>query len=122
MLLVTDFGSRCDPTVSGPSGSGYGELVKNSQFWCILASSVCYSSRILGPAAIRTFLEPRGPVMGNSSKLADLAYFGQFCMLLVTDFSSRCDPNISGTSGSGYEELVKTRSFGLFWLVLYAVA
>ena len=35
-------------------------------------------------------------------------------MLLLTDFGSRCDPNISGTPGSGYGELVKTRSFGLF--------
>ena len=75
-----------------------------------------------GPATIRTFWEPRGPVMGNSSKLAVLAYFGQFCMLLVTDFGSRCDPYVSGTSGSVYGELAKTSSFGLFWLVLYAIA
>ena len=68
----------------------------------------------MGRAAIRTFWEPWGPVMGNLSKLAVLAYFGQFCMLLVTDFGSRRDPNISTTSGSGYGELVKTRSFGLF--------
>ena len=30
-------------------------------------------------------------------------------MLLVTDFGSRCDPNVSGTPGSGYGELVQTR-------------
>ena len=36
-------------------------------------------------------------------------------MLLLTDFGSRCDPNVSATPGSGYGELVKTRSFGLFW-------
>ena len=94
---------------------------QNSQFSPIQASFVCYSSRILGPGAIRTFLEPRGPVMGNSSKLEVLAYFGQFCMLLVTDFGSRCDPNVSGPLGSGYGELVKTHSFGLFMLVLYAI-
>ena len=38
-------------------------------------------------------------------------------MLLLTDFGSRCDPNVSGTPVSGYGELVKTRSFGLFWPV-----
>ena len=42
-------------------------------------------------------------------------------MLLVTDFGSRCDLNASGTLGSGYGELVKTRSFGLFGPVLYAI-
>jgi hypothetical protein len=42
-------------------------------------------------------------------------------MLLFTDFGSRYDPNISGTPGSGYGEPVKTRSFGLFWPVLYAI-
>jgi len=63
-----------------------------------------------------------GPVRGNSSKLVVLAYSGQFCMLEVTDFGSRCDPNVSGTSGSAYGELVKTRSFGLFRPVLYAIS
>ena len=38
-------------------------------------------------------------------------------MLLVTDFGFRCDPNVLGTPGSGYMELIKPRSFGLFWLV-----
>ena len=82
MLLVTDFGSRCDPNVAN-----------------------------LG-----------GPVMGHSSKLVVFAYSGQFCKLLVTDCGSRCDPNISGTSGSGYGELVNTRSFVLFRPVLYAIS
>ena len=54
-----------------------------------------------GPAAIRTFWEPRGPVMGNSSKLAVFAYSGQFCMLFVSAFGSLRDPDVSGTSGSG---------------------
>ena len=31
------------------------------------------------------------------------------------------DPNVSGTPGSGYGELVKTRSFSLFWPVSYAI-
>ena len=60
MLLVTDFGSRCDPNITGTPRSGYGDF----------------------------------------SKLAVLAYFGQFCMLLVTDFGSRSDTNALGTSGS----------------------
>ena len=76
---------------------------------------------ILVPAAIRMFREPRGPVTCNSSKHAVLAYSGEFCKLLLTDFGSRCDLNISGTPGSGYGELVKTRTFGLFWPVLYAI-
>ena len=75
----------------------------------------------MGRDAIRTFRDYGGPVRGNSSKLVVLAYSGQFCMLLVTDFRSRCDPKVSGTSGSGYGELVKTRSFGLFLTVLYAI-
>ena len=100
MLLLTDFGSRCDPTVSGTPRSGYGQY---SQFWHILASFVCYYSLLLVAAAIQTFREPRGPVTGNSSKLTVLVYFGQFCMLLLTDFGSRCNPNVSGTLRSGYE-------------------
>ena len=63
----------------------------------------------------------QGPVMENSSKLAVLAYSGKFFMLLVIDFGSHCDPNVLGTSGSGYGELVKTRSSGLFWPGFYAV-
>ena len=81
MLLVTDFGSRCDFNVSGTSRSGYGEL----------------------------------------EKITVLPYCGKFCMLLLTDFGSRCDPNVSGTPGSDYVELIKTRSFGLFPPVLYAI-
>ena len=95
---------------------------ENSQFWPIPASFVCYYSLILVAAAIQTFREPRGPVTGNSSKLTVLVYFGQFCMLLLTDFGSRCDPNVSGTPGSNYVELMKTRSFGLFRPVLYAIS
>ena len=67
------------------------------------------------------FREPRGPVTRNSSKHKVLAYSGEFCKLLLTDFGSRCDPNDLGTPGFGYGELVKTRSFGLFWPVLYAI-
>ena len=35
-------------------------------------------------------------------------------MLLVTDFGYRCDPKVSGTPWSGYTELVKNHSFGLW--------
>ena len=77
---------------------------------------------ILDPAAIQTFREPRGLVTGNWSKLAVLAYFGQFCMLLLTDFGSRFDQKIPGTPRSGYGELVKIRNFGLLWPGLYAIS
>ena len=53
----------------------------------------------MGRDAIRTFRDYGGPVRGNSSKLIVLAYSGQFYMLLVTYFRSRCDPKGSGTSG-----------------------
>ena len=94
---------------------------ENSQFWLISANFVRYYSLILVPVAIPTFREPRGPVTGNWSKLIVLAYSSRFFMLLLTDFGSHCGPNISGTPGSDYGELVKTRSFGLFWPVLYAI-
>ena len=85
---------------------------ENSQCWPILASFVCYYSLLLVAAAIQTFREPRGPVTGNSSKLTVLVYFGQFCMLLLTDFGSRCDPNVSGTPGV---RLRGTRQNTRFW-------
>ena len=94
---------------------------ENSQFWLISANFVRYYSLILVPVAIQTFREPRGPITGNSVKLVVFSYSGQFCMLLLTDFGSRCHPNVSGTPGSDYVELIKTRSFGLFPPVLYAI-
>ena len=42
-------------------------------------------------------------------------------MLLLTYFGSRCDTNVSGTPGSNYVELMKTRSFaysGEFCMIL----
>ena len=65
--------------------------------------------------------EPRGPVTGNSPKLAVLAYSGQFCMLLLTDFGSRCDPNVFETPGSGYGNSSKLPVFaysGQFGMLL----
>jgi hypothetical protein len=94
---------------------------QNSQICPILTSFLYYYSLILGPAAIRTFGEPRGPITGNSSKLADLAYSVQFSILLLTDIGSRCDPNFLGTPGSDYGELIKTRRFVLLWPVFYTI-
>ena len=96
----------------------WGPVTGNSSKLAVLVycgSFVNYYSLILGPAAIRTFREPRCVVTWNSSKHAVLAYSGHFCILLVTHFGFRCDPNVFGTPGSGYGELVKTRSFALFW-------
>ena len=67
------------------------------------------------------FAELWGLVTGTSSKLTYFIHSRQFWMLLFTDFGSHYDPNISGTPGFGYVELVKTRSFGLFQLVLYVI-
>ena len=160
MLLVTYFGFRCDPNVSGTSGVRLRGTRQNSQFWPIPASFLCYYSLISGPAAIRTsreprcpitwnsskhpvlayseyfcmhslifgpaairkFREPSGPVTENSSKIVILAYSRMFCKLLLTDFCSRCDPNVLGTPGSGYGELVKTRTFGLLRPIFYAIS
>ena len=118
MLLLTDFGSPLQYECFGNPGVRLRGIRQNTQFWPILASFLSYYSPILVPATIRTIREPRGCVTGNSSKLAVLVFSGQFCMLLLTDFGSRCDPNVSGTPLSGYVELVKTRSFGLFLPVL----
>ena len=43
-------------------------------------------------------------------------------MLLFIDFWSRCDPNVSATPWSGYGELVKSQSFGLFRPVSYGIS
>jgi hypothetical protein len=59
--------------------------------------------------------------MGTSPKLADLAYYGQFSMLLLTDFGSRDDPNVQGTLWTAYGDLAKTRRFGPFLPIFYAI-
>ena len=119
MLLLTEFGSRCDTKVPGTRLRG---TRQTSQFWPMPTSFVCYYSLILVAAPIQTFREPRGQVTRNSSKFVLLVYCGQFCMLSLTDFGSRCDPNVLGTPGSDYVELMKTRSFGIFRPVLYATS
>ena len=120
MLLLTDFGSRCEPNVSGTPRSSYGEFVKTHSFglfWPVFMLLVIdFGSRCDSNVSGNL-----GLVTENSSKLAVFAYSGQFYTLLLTDFGSRCDPNVSGTPGSGYVELVKTRSFCLFRPVLYAI-
>ena len=118
MLLLTDFGSLCDPNVSGTPGSDYVELIKTRSFGLFPPVLYAITHRVWIPLRYESF---GNPVTWNSSNLAVLAYFGQFCMLLLTAFGCRYDPNVSGTPGSGYGELVETHSFGLFWPVLYAI-
>ena len=99
VLLPTNFGFRGDPNVRGTPGVRLRGRRQNSHIWSILASFLCYYSLILGPRAIRTFEEPRGPVTGTSSKLAYLVQSYQFSVLLPTNFGSRGDPNVRGTPG-----------------------
>jgi hypothetical protein len=101
-------------TFGEPQGSGYEDLVKTRIFGPFWQFSVG-----LGP--IRAFGEPRGPVTGTSSKLAVLVHSNQFSELLLTDFGSRGNPNVRGTLGSGYGDVVKTRIFHPFWPVFYAI-
>jgi hypothetical protein len=70
---------------------------------------------------VRTFGEAREPVTGTSPKLADFVCSSQFSMLLLTDFGCRGDPNVRGTPGSAYGDLAKTRRFGPFLPVFYAI-
>src|SRR4051812_11350500 len=113
-LLLTDFGSRGDPNVRGTPGVRLGVGSQNSHIWSILTSFLRYYPLILGPGAIRTFGQPRGPVTGTSSKLVDLIPYRQFSVLLPMNFGSRGDPNVWGTLASGYGDFVKTRRFGPF--------
>ena len=94
---------------------------QNSQIWSILASFVCYYLLCLGPGPLQTLSELSGTVTGTSSKLADLVHSGQFCKLLLSDFISRGDPNVPRTLRTSYGDLVKTRIFGPFSAVLYAI-
>jgi len=121
VLLLIDFGSRGDPNVRGTPRVRLRGPRQNSQFWSILTSFLSYYSLILGPGAIRTYEEPRGPVTGTSSKLVYFVHSGQFSMLLLTDFGSRGDPNVRGTPGSGYGDVVKTRIFGPILPVFCAI-
>jgi hypothetical protein len=97
---------------------------QHSPFWPILAGFVDYYSLFWGPGVISTIDDPGVRLhVGHqhSSKLVDLVNFGQFSMLLPTNFGSRGDPKIRGTPGSGYGDVVKTRIFGPFWPVFYAI-
>ena len=101
MLLLTDFGSRGDPNVRGTPRSAYGDVAKTRRFGTFLPIFYAIIHCFLVVVVVRRFGEARGPVTGTSSKLADFVRFGQFCMLLFTDFGSRGDPNVRGTLGSG---------------------
>jgi hypothetical protein len=70
---------------------------------------------------VRTFGEARGPVTGTSPKLPDFVRFSQLCMLLLTVFGSRWGANVRGTPESAYGDLAKTRRFGPFLPVFYAI-
>jgi hypothetical protein len=94
---------------------------QNSQILSVSASSVCYYSLFLGLGGIQTFGEPRGPLTGTSPKLTDLVHSDQFSMLLFTVFGCRGRPNIWGCPGSDYGDLTKTRRFGPFLPVFYAI-
>jgi hypothetical protein len=74
-----------------------------------------------GPEAIRTFREHRGSLTGTSPKLADLVHSSYFCIVLLSGFGSRVDPDVWGTPESSYGDLAKTRRFGLFWPVFHAI-
>src|SRR3954469_5818271 len=110
-LLLTDFGSRGNPNVRGTPGVRLRGPHKNLHIWSILTSFLRYYPLILGPRAIRTFGEPRGPVTGTSSKLVDLIPYSQFSVLLPSNFRSLGNPNVRETPGSGYTDVVKTRTF-----------
>ena len=70
---------------------------------------------------IRKFGEPRGALTGRSPKLVDFTYSGQFATLLLTVVGVQRRFEHSGNPGSANGEVAKTRCFGLFWLVYYAM-
>jgi hypothetical protein len=74
-----------------------------------------------GPGAIRTFREHRGSLTGTSPKLTQLVNSSQFCIVLLTGFGSRVDPDVWGTPKSAYRDLTKTRRFGPFWPVFHGI-
>jgi hypothetical protein len=70
---------------------------------------------------IRKFGEPRGALTGRSPKLVVFTYSGQFATLLLTVVGVQRRFEHSGNPGSANGEVAKTRCFGLFWLVYYAM-
>jgi hypothetical protein len=121
MLLHTNFGSRGNPNIRGTPGSAYGDVAKTRRFGPFLPVFFAIIHSFFVVVVVRTFGEARGPVTGTSPKLADFVCSSQFSMLLLTDFGSRCDPNVRGTPGSAYGDLAKTSRFCLFRLVFYAI-
>ena len=74
------------------------------------------------PLRYECFGNPGVRLCGTRQNSYFWSILGQLCMLLLIDFGSRCDLNVLGTPGSVYVELMKTRSFGLFPPVLYAIS
>ena len=130
MLLLTDFGSCCDPNILGTPGPAFGKLVKTRSFDLFRPGLYAITHWFWIVPRSKCFANPELRLRGtrkNSQFWPILATFlcysdPQFCMLLVTDFGSYCDPDASGTPMSGYRELVKTRSFGLLWPILYPIS
>jgi hypothetical protein len=121
MLLHTNFGSRGNPNVRGTPGSAYGDVAKTRRFGPFLPVFYAIIHYFLVVVVVRTFGEARGPVTGTLPKLTDFVRFSQFYMLLLTDFGSRGDPNIRGTPRPAFGDVAKTRRFGPFLLVFYAI-
>jgi hypothetical protein len=121
MLLLTDFGSRGDSIVRGTPGSSYGDLAKNRRFGPFLPVFCAIIQCFLVVVVIRTFGDARGPVTTTSPKLEYFVRFSQFSMLLLTDFWSRGDPIVRGTSGCAYGDLAKNRRFGPLLPVFCAI-
>ena len=102
----------------------WGPVTWNSSNLAVLANANQFYMLLLTDFGCRSDANLSGTPgsgYGELEKITVLPYCGKFCMLLLTDFGSRCDPNISGTPGSYYGVIVKTRSFVLFRLVLYAI-
>ena len=128
MLLLTTSGCRCDPNVSGTSGSGYGELVKTHSSGLFWPGFYAITHCFLVLVRSEHFENPGVWLLCTSSKLALFAYSGPFCMLILTDFGTCCDPNVSRTPGSGYGNsselavLAYSRQFCMLLLTDFATA
>jgi hypothetical protein len=75
----------------------------------------------MGSGSIRMFGKYRGPLTGISPILVDFVHSGQCSMVLLTNSGSRVDPDVWGTPGFAYGDLVKARRFGPFWPVFNSI-
>ena len=78
MLLVTDFGSRCDLNVSGTSRSGYGELEKIT----VLAYSGQFFMLLLTDFGSRCDTKVSGTPGSGYVELVKTRSFGLFWLVL----------------------------------------